>query len=466
MIPYIINVILCSVLFIGAYKLLLEKEKILLFNRLYLLACLTGSFLIPLLSIPSSTTIAPVQDKAILITKIFTEPNFIIAQTATNQTSTAFLVGLMVYAIITLILIIRFVRNLRKILFTAKLHSRLKYEKATLVLVPEHVMPHSFLSYLFVNRKDYESGMIEHEILMHEYAHVAQKHTYDILFLELMQIFFWINPFLAFYRKAMQLNHEFLADEAVINSLQNIQQYQYLLIQKASKNKAFPLTSSFHYSITKKRILMMTKTKSFSNALCRQIMILPVLVLSVFLFSVKSAAQEVIRVSKEKQKAVPSTKEGVGQELLDEYNQIVDGTKNEKGMPMYQQLSEADKKRLQTIFLLMSPEQQAKQVVGFMPVSAPFPKEVPTPEQVEAWKNAKVYGLWIDGKRVANTELNKYRNTDFAHLFVSKLSKNAINYGKHYYQVDLMTREGYQTYYRETMDRKDTYYLIIRNVSK
>lgn len=114
----------------------------------------------------------------------------------------------------------------------------------------------------------------------------------------------------------------------------------------------------------------------------------------------------------------------------------------------------------------MSKEQQAKQIVIFTPAPPPLPKSIPTKEQIESWKNSKIYGVWIDEKRVSNTELNNYTNTDFAQLFVSKLEKNAVNYGKHYYQVNLMTTDYYATYYKQTIESKKKYYMGIRMGNK
>lgn len=109
----------------------------------------------------------------------------------------------------------------------------------------------------------------------------------------------------------------------------------------------------------------------------------------------------------------------------------------------------------------MNKAQQAKQLVIFIPSSPPSPKSVPTQEQIEAWKNAKIYGLWIDDKRVSNSVLNQYKNTDFAYIFVSKLEKNAYNYGKHYYQIDLMTNAGYDKYYKDAMASVGLYNMAV-----
>jgi hypothetical protein len=65
-----------------------------------------------------------------------------------------------------------------------------------------------------------------------------------------------------------------------------------------------------------------------------------------------------------------------------------------------------------------------------------------------------MYGVWINEKRVNNEILNKYKNTDFSHANVSKLEKNAKNYGKHYYQVNLMTNDYYRDYKNEVTSRE------------
>lgn len=103
----------------------------------------------------------------------------------------------------------------------------------------------------------------------------------------------------------------------------------------------------------------------------------------------------------------------------------------------------------------MNRDQQSKQVVAFLKPPTPLPKAVPATKQLEAWKNPKIYGIWINGKRVRNVVLNNYSNTDFAQFFVSKLTKNAINYGKHYYQINLMTKEYYRKYYDKEIANKE-----------
>lgn len=459
MTTYIIKIILCAAVFFLTYKLFLEREKMHLFNRFYLLLSLLLSFAIPAIRFNAATPILPIYESGNLHANILEDSGIIQILSPKQSTNYIFSILLSIYVTITTLLLFRFINNLNKILSKVRKHQNISYKNSKIVLINEDLTPHSFLNYFFINTKDYKNGNIENEILIHEYTHIQQKHSYDILFIEILQIVFWFNPLVFFYRKAIQLNHEFLADEAVINTFKNIPSYQYLLIDKANKIKTYNLTSQFNYSITKKRLIMMTKQKSLRNALCRQIAIVPVLALSIFIFSTKSFAQDSTTVQTTKQNNTPSTQEGVTKELLNEYEQIVNKSKNEKGFPIFSKFSDADKSRLETIYLLMSKDQQAKQMVIFMPATPPLPKVVPTVAQIESWKNSKIYGLWIDNKRVNNSELKKYKNTDFAQAFVSKLYGAAKKNVTYNFQVNLMTIKEYESYYRKTIESKNKYHM-------
>lgn len=462
MTAYIIKIVLCSALFAFLYKVLLEKERMHKFNRVYLLTSLVFSLLVPFLTFHQYVQPLPAFEH------IITETVVIPANESTHQTiisdSTNYqlLAILIIYVTITTVLFFRFAINLRSVLQRAWTNTTIPYNNYKLILINQNITPHSFFGYIFISKEDYQNGAIQNEILFHELAHVQQKHSLDILFFEIIQIFFWFNPVLLVYRRALLLNHEFLADEKVIDTYNDVRTYQLLLLEKASKQTSSFITSQFNYSLTKKRLIMMTKEKSFGNALCRQIAIIPVLGISLFFFTTKTIAQNKTIVEKPKQTEVQSTKEGITDEQLLEYERIVNNTKNERGILKFSKLSEADKLRLETLYILMSKEQQAKQTLIFKPVPPPLPKSTPTKDQFESWKNANMYGVWIDGKRISNTQLNNYNNTDFDQLSVSKLEKNAVNYGKHYYQVDLMTTAYYADYYKRQTESKRKYYMTIR----
>jgi len=292
MITYVIKIILCSALFLILYKVLFEREKMHLFNRFYLLSALVLSLVIPLMTFNSSTPVLPAVEKAILNNKVLTGIYYVQQQPPVDNTDYYSLILLSIYLTITILLFYKFIINLAAIFNKISHNTIVLSEDVRIVLINEDLIPHSFLNYIFVNKEDYSSGGVENEVLIHELLHVKQKHSLDILFVEVIQVFFWFNPFLFFYKKAIRLNHEFLADEAVINTCHNIVNYQYLLINKAKKQSWSILTSPFNYLTTKKRLIMMTKTRSFVRSMCKQVAVIPVLAVSIFLFSTKSFAQK------------------------------------------------------------------------------------------------------------------------------------------------------------------------------
>ncbi len=462
MTSYLIKAILASGLLLFGYRLLLEKGKLHRFKRIYLLLSLVLAFVIPLLNFTAYTPMLPITEApiTILADMVGTGSNDQAATPSTGNKDYLFL--LLPYLAITGILLIRFIHNLRAILQKARRYPALPFADATIILLDQPVAPHSFLHYIFVHKAAYQNQQVENEILAHELTHVQQKHTYDVLAIEAVQAIFWFNPFIPFYKKAITLNHEFLADEAAIISYPNRGSYVQLLIANASKLPTTALTNPFSYLITKKRLIMITKSKSFKQAFWGQLGSILVLALAVVLFSNKVMAQDSTVVPMVKQTATPFTTEGVSQDLLNEYAQIVATVKNEKGKPVYSKFTTADKDRLLAIYLGMSKTQQAQQVVVFLPTPAALPKTKPTQQQFESWKNPKLYGVWINNKKVSNATLNQYGHADFSQAFVSRLAKNLAANRKYQYQVDLMTNAYYDNYVADSKKQKTRYILGIR----
>lgn len=463
MTTYLIKSVLCSGIFLLAYYLLLEKEKMHQFNRFYLLGSLVLSLGIPLISFETSS---PVTES---LRTIMQDPKrlYLAENTLTRQPVAENFdftkLWWVVYGLIALVFSFRLVRNLRSIFTKIPGNAVIPYQESKIVLINEQLTPHSFLDYIFVHRQAYQEGSIEEEILLHELTHVKQKHSLDILFIEVIRVIFWFNPLFMLYKKAMQLNHEFLADEAVVRTFNDTPAYQYLLIDKASQLCSPVLTSQFNFLMTKKRLMMMTRTTNPLKVFCRQSAVIVIAGISVFLFSSRVIAQNTPKVVKPKtvSKEVPSNPAGVSEEVIKEYNDIIKRNTVKKGSSIRYEIPKTEQARLEKIFLSMSKEQQDNQRVYFQKFNDPFKNEVPTQEQINSWKDGKKYGLWIDGKRVNNDVLSTYKNTDFANASSSRLEKNAINYGKHYFQVDLMTKPYYENYVKETLI-DDKNYMMIR----
>jgi bla regulator protein BlaR1 len=461
MTTYLIKAVLCSGIFLLAYFLLLEKEKMHQFNRFYLLGSLVLSLGIPLISFETS---APVTES---FRTIMQDPKrlYIAENTLTRQPVAEDFdftkLWWAVYGLVALIFSFRLVRNLRSIFTKIPGNAVIPYQDSKIVLINEQLTPHSFLDYIFVHRQAYQEGSIEEEILLHELTHVRQKHSLDILFIEIIRVIFWFNPLFILYKKAMQLNHEFLADEAVVRTFNDTPAYQYLLIDKASQLCSPVLTSQFNFLMTKKRLMMMTRTTHPVKAFFKQLAIVTVTGISVFLFSNRIVtAQTPPKISSQK-KATPSNAAGASEEVLKEYKDIVERYTIRTAKSIKYDIPESVQPKLEKMYFSMSEEQQKKQKIYFGKLNTPLAKEVPTAEQIEAWKDPKTYGLWIDGKKTENSKLNNYKNTDFSHAFLSRLygkARTSVNYK---FQIDLMTTPHYNEYVRQTL-ANDKYYMMVR----
>ena len=337
---FLIKSTITLLVLLAVYYLFLEKEKMHVFNRFYLLFSLVFSMVIPFITIEVIEKIAQ---------PVINPGNIQILQgSAVIIEETNFLaIGLWsLYAVITFILAVRFISNIIKISTKMKSNTPIDYKNAKLILVPEKTLPHTFLNTIFINETEYNNRQIEAELYTHELTHVTQKHTLDILFIEILKTIFWFNPVFIFYKKAIQLNHEFLADEKVVTSYNNVPFYQSLLLSKANENQTFYLASNLNYLITKKRLLMMTKTTSKTQALLRKAMLMPIVATLLFLLCTKVVAQE----TNVKKETTPKKSENLFKTY---YDKTTFKIKDEKGKvaneKKYNELTPVEKRAIPSI---------------------------------------------------------------------------------------------------------------------
>jgi hypothetical protein len=105
---------------------------------------------------------------------------------------------------------------------------------------------------------------------MHEEAHCLHYHSVDIVLLELINVFFWFNPVIWLFRKAITLNHEYCADNKVLENNESFNYHQ-LLINLVIQTNTNYLVSNYKYSLIKNRLIMMTKNRPSHNAILSKI---------------------------------------------------------------------------------------------------------------------------------------------------------------------------------------------------
>lgn len=293
MIAYLLYSSLCSGLLLLVYRLLLEMENMHRFKRFYLLLAIIFSYAVPFLVVEQ--TILP---------NIAAERLDWTENVGTDVIRDADLKGWWPIAIfmfwaVSVSLFARLTYNLYR--FTLKVNTAKKrnFKDAVLVLDRENQVPYSFLRYIVVGKAIFDDVGTEKEILHHELAHVKQGHSYDLLFIEIFRCLQWCNPFLYLYKRSIQLNHEFLADESVNRSFNNIASYQSLLLTKVSSNRTTGITSRFNFGMTRKRLVMMGKSTSRVTMWYKQLIVLPFMLLSMCLFGQRLSVPEGITKSRE-----------------------------------------------------------------------------------------------------------------------------------------------------------------------
>lgn len=163
------------------------------------------------------------------------------------------------------------------------------------IKIEKNISPFSFVNFIFISNKEYPEAELT-KIISHEKIHIQQKHSIDLILVELFFAFQWFNPFVWFHKKAIKITHEYLADLGALNSGIDLTGYQYSLLNQVLSENNIEMTSTYNLSI-KKRIEMMMKKRSTKLAALKLGIALPILIflLSAFAFNTSSSVKEVIK---------------------------------------------------------------------------------------------------------------------------------------------------------------------------
>ena len=272
-ITYIAECALCLALLYLPFWGLLRKETFFQYNRFVLLAITVLSFILPWISIPEITSqLAPSETISIQLEEI----NVMISGKALSENiswktilAIIYLSGAvtcLLYKMIDLVRLIRFIP--RGCLWV---HT----ENGIHIHCHAHdVVPFSWMNHIVISEKDYEEN--GHNILLHEQAHIACGHSWDVLWLSFVEVLQWFNPFVWMLSKEIQDIHEYEADLTVLRKGINARDYQLLIIQKVVGSGSYTFANNFNHSSLKKRITMMIKEKSNPWARLKYLYILPI----------------------------------------------------------------------------------------------------------------------------------------------------------------------------------------------
>ncbi|MBE9467287.1 MAG: M56 family metallopeptidase [Bacteroidetes bacterium] len=285
---YLIETAICLVLFYSIYKIFLQKETLFKFNRYYIMATVLLSFIIPALNFSYKGSSDVIIYNNVLNAVVISADG--IEQIVSNKLSTQLILTYL-YAFGVVFFTLRLAFQIFQLLIIIKKGKINHTNNLRFVITNKNISPFTFFNIIFLNNSGISEKNME-KIIAHEHAHVKQLHFIDLIILELLTIAQWFNPFIWKYRKSLKEVHEYLADEDVLKQGYDSINYQKLIFNSIAGTKNYELTSNFDCSLTKKRLIMMTKIKTPKWAKLKALVLLPIVALLVLAFACSEKNEE------------------------------------------------------------------------------------------------------------------------------------------------------------------------------
>ena len=254
-------------IFTLVYLLFLRRETFFVLNRIYLLATVFFSILLPFVHFQVTSAMPSVMLSEVTVTAMRYQ-NLLQTVTvygtkltsAVEQTIQSIGLIRLVYLTGTAIFMVLFFYRLFQITKLIRNNEIEVKDGIRIVKIDRDTTPFSFFNFVFINRNDVNSKGMK-EMLAHEMEHVRQRHSFDVMILEILTIFQWFNPFIWLLKRSIRENHEFLADHGVLKPGVSSAAYRLLLLGSSFEQQPV-IANNFNYSLIKIRIKMMTKIKS------------------------------------------------------------------------------------------------------------------------------------------------------------------------------------------------------------
>jgi len=263
------------------YKLALENISWHHFKRFYLLGSIVVSAIIPLIMIRvTHVEIPSIPLEPFIPSNPQNTQDLIYSSSIETSNKSIFewiYVIWTLYEVGVILMIYRFLKNLMSLRVSTN-DTITKWNSLTIVRKKKLEVPCSFLRRIYL-----PSGLeVPEHILNHEKTHIDQRHSWDIIFIEVLLIVFWFHPLLYLYKYSIKLNHEFLADQAVLKNGFDLKAYQQSLLAYLERSKSSALVHTYNFPIIKKRFtIMKTNTHTYSGIL-RTLILIPIVATLVY----------------------------------------------------------------------------------------------------------------------------------------------------------------------------------------
>jgi N-acetylmuramoyl-L-alanine amidase len=299
---YLAKVFLVSALLFTYYRLFLRNKLFHQYNRYYLLGATLTSLVLPLVHLPIPATF-PLMGRTpalgyalhVIVPGDWKEPGEAVHPVVSIwswRSAGILLTG--VYAAAIMILLSAFIRQLWHIRQLPKKYPREKLGRIDLFMTREPGTPFSFLNRLFWNEEIAIDSARGRQIFLHEWYHIRQRHTLDLLWLKAVRAIFWVNPFFYLIYGEIRTIHEFLADRYAVEGGDRYE-YAELLVWHSVDSRPLSILHPFFQSSIKRRITMLTQVHSTRPGYWSRMMVLPMTFLLLCAFAVKKHGAETYR---------------------------------------------------------------------------------------------------------------------------------------------------------------------------
>lgn len=278
---YLIQSAVCLASLYIIYWFFFRRDTFFTANRFYLIGSIILSFILPMFEIPVLYTNTNVVYVVALETITVTADKI---ESGMAQNFTFYQTVLIIYLTGAAIFLIRFMFQLLQLTYLIRKFGVNKMDGLSIVKINSKYSPFSYFNYIFLNEDNLHDKNLK-KILEHEKIHIEQKHSIDLIILEILTIAQWFNPFIWLYKSSLKGIHEYLADEGLLAGGMNKRSYQNLLLNHAVGIQINDLTNNFNQSLIKKRFIMMTKTKTKKMARLKFLLVVPVAAILIVCFA-------------------------------------------------------------------------------------------------------------------------------------------------------------------------------------
>ncbi|WP_295233904.1 N-acetylmuramoyl-L-alanine amidase [Sediminibacterium sp.] len=286
---YFLQVVFCSAIMMGYYWLVLRNKQFHQYNRFYLLLVAGLAWLVPLIKIQlNGTNISEDTNIYYLLSAVADNNTVIESSFKFNWYNISWQNGLkLLYAGGVLFLLSGFFISLFRIYQLFKLNKVKTLGDIDLVITNAKGTPYSFFRYIFWNEAIDLSSATGQQILQHEITHVKEKHSFDKIYMQLILIAGWFNPFFWLIKKELHMIHEFIADKKSVDNGDTASLAQ-MLLAAAYPQHQFNLTNPFFFSPIKRRIAMLTQHQNPRFSYLRRLVVLPLLAITIVLVAFRN----------------------------------------------------------------------------------------------------------------------------------------------------------------------------------